>query len=468
MRTFLFFLIFALVISCNAIQEDIPPKPKLIVTTDLGQDPDDQQSMIRLLHYANEFELLGFVANGDGNYEHESAEVRTDLMYQLLDAYATIQDNLKKVDASYPIAQELRQKVKAGCAGNGRDIPVENYIGEGKNTPGSDWIIQQVDAHETTINLAVWGGACDLAQALFDVRQQRTPEAVSAFVKKLRVYFIGKQDSSNQWIIDNFPELWLVLALSYDDNAWNSTYRGIFLDGDESLTSLDWLQENVISQNALGALYPKETWTKGGTKNPYGAMKEGDTPSFLFFLNNGLNNSNNPKWGGWGGRFEKVGSNFYRDAEDTFYDKASDSVVTNGKATVFRWRPDIQADFAARVQWGKGDDGSINHYPKIRFNGKKTNGSPIFLKVFSGEVITLSAEGSSDSYDDELTYSWMVYPKAGTFPHPSDEFLSSTKGITTELQLPDVGKGSLHLILRVTDDADYPLTTYQRVILRVE
>ncbi|MEM7574786.1 MAG: nucleoside hydrolase-like domain-containing protein [Bacteroidota bacterium] len=31
------------------------PRPVLIVTTDLGQDPDDQQSLVRLLHFVNDF-----------------------------------------------------------------------------------------------------------------------------------------------------------------------------------------------------------------------------------------------------------------------------------------------------------------------------------------------------------------------------------------------------------------------------
>jgi len=40
-------------------------KPLLIVTTDIGQDPDDQQSMVRLLHYANEVDIAGLIANAD-------------------------------------------------------------------------------------------------------------------------------------------------------------------------------------------------------------------------------------------------------------------------------------------------------------------------------------------------------------------------------------------------------------------
>ena len=41
-------------------------KPRLLVLTDIGGDPDDQQSMIRLLLYANEFDFEGLIATASG------------------------------------------------------------------------------------------------------------------------------------------------------------------------------------------------------------------------------------------------------------------------------------------------------------------------------------------------------------------------------------------------------------------
>lgn len=40
--------------------------PRLFVLTDIGGDPDDQQSMIRLMLYSNENEIEGFVATASG------------------------------------------------------------------------------------------------------------------------------------------------------------------------------------------------------------------------------------------------------------------------------------------------------------------------------------------------------------------------------------------------------------------
>ena len=41
-------------------------RPRLAVLTDIGADPDDQQSMIRLMVYANEFDLELLIATGAG------------------------------------------------------------------------------------------------------------------------------------------------------------------------------------------------------------------------------------------------------------------------------------------------------------------------------------------------------------------------------------------------------------------
>lgn len=442
-------------------------RPNLIITTDIGQDPDDQQSMIRLFHYANDFRLLGLVANADDNYDHEPPVIRTDLLYQIIEAYDRIFPHLQKVDPNYPSSSKLKKLVKAGCSGNGGKTPVEKYIGKGKSTEGSRWIVQQVDAADDLVHISVWGGACDVAQALFDVKDSRSLAELQQFVAKLRVYFIGKQDSSNQWIIDNFPDLWLVLSLDRNGNSWNSSFRGIFLGGDMQSTSRDWLHRHVIGQHPLGDLYPDKAYTKGGTQNPYGAMKEGDTPAFLYFLNNGLNVSERPDWGGWGGRFQKLDRQSYGDADDTFFDVTEDSFVTNAKATVFRWRPAIQDDFAARVQWGRGIQKNINHYPKVQVNGDPTK-APLRMVAEPGEELLLDAQFSTDPDGDSLVFDWMVYPEAGTFPNPEQLSLSGEKSANLRLKLPSDVRGTLHLILQLKDQAQFPLTAYKRVIIEVQ
>src|SRR5215212_2608234 len=38
-------------------------KPRIIIETDAGGDPDDEQSLVRFLVYANEWDIEGIIAN---------------------------------------------------------------------------------------------------------------------------------------------------------------------------------------------------------------------------------------------------------------------------------------------------------------------------------------------------------------------------------------------------------------------
>ena len=58
-------------------EEQTPAKPRLLVLTDIGGDPDDQQSMIRLMTYANEFEIEGLIASAAGT----AGELKKDVTH---------------------------------------------------------------------------------------------------------------------------------------------------------------------------------------------------------------------------------------------------------------------------------------------------------------------------------------------------------------------------------------------------
>src|SRR6188474_222554 len=70
---------------------DAPAKPRLIVLTDIGGDPDDQQSLIRLMLYSNEFEIEGLVASASGTPGDLKAEVvRPELIREIVEAYGKV------------------------------------------------------------------------------------------------------------------------------------------------------------------------------------------------------------------------------------------------------------------------------------------------------------------------------------------------------------------------------------------
>src|SRR5690554_4414936 len=409
------------------------PKPRLLVLTDIGGDPDDQQSLVRLALYFNEFEIEGLIASASGTPgELGEAVIKPHLIEEIIEAYGKVSNNLRLHDPEYPDHRELLQKIKHGNPQRGT-----HFIGEGHDTEGSEWIIQVVDRpDERPVNIAIWGGQTDLFQALWKVKNTRSPEDYEAFVSQLRIYDIADQDNILDEVIPDYPGLFYIRnkARGGEDKR-NSVFRGMYLGGDESLTSMDWIKTHVEQNHGpLGALYPLKTWT---APNPHGVMKEGDTPSWFYFLPNGLGHPDHPEWGGWGGRFDPRSMHF-GDAKDQV-----DSVIS-ARATVWRWRPHFQHEFQARMDWCVKPYEEANHPPIVVVNNRRGSDA-ITVGVASGEKISLSVAGSVDPDGDDLSYRWYEYPEAGSGWCKMDQ----PESPTPEVEIPDdVPAGAeIHLIL---------------------
>ena len=333
MKTLTLFLLIAVTI---AVADD---RPRLLVTTDIGGDPDDQQSLIRLMVYANQFEIEGLVASASGvPGELDHAITRPDLIREIVEAYGEARPRLQRYEADWPMAETLLAVTTSGNPQRGLD-----HIGEAHDTEGSRWIIRRVDAGTPTrpLNISIWGGQTDFAQALWRVKTDRGTTGLAAFVQKLRVFDIADQDGIATWIHAQFPGLFYVLSKSPPDtDRRKASFRGMYLTGDEELTSHAWIEKHILSASPLGALYPTKTWTK---PNPHACMKEGDTPSWFFFLRLGGNDPAAPSLPGWGGRYERGANGWYHDFPAT--------ADADPRLNVSRWRPEFQADFAQRMGW---------------------------------------------------------------------------------------------------------------------
>lgn len=328
---FLFFLLTAA--ACAG------ERPRLLVMTDIGGDPDDQQSLVRLMVYANQFEIEGLIATASGTPgELKEAVTRPDLINEIVSAYGTVRPRLQRYESGWPLAAALHAVTKSGNPRRGRD-----QVGEGHDTEGSRWIIERIDAGTDTrpLHVSLWGGQTDLAQALWRVRRERGPEGLAAFVRKFRIFDINDQDGIAAWMRSEFPGMFYILseAPAGQDRRLGA-YRGMYLGGDESLTSRAWVEHHVISASPLGALYPVATWTK---PNPHGCLKEGDTPAWFFFLRSGGNDPADPTRPGWGGRYVPDADGWYRDPPA--------SPGFDPRSVVHRWREEFQADFARRMRW---------------------------------------------------------------------------------------------------------------------
>lgn len=426
--------------------------PRLLVTTDIGGDPDDQQSMIRLMLYGNEFEIEGLIASASGTPgELKEALVKPHLIEEIVNAYAMVEENLRLHSPDFPSATNLKSVIKKGNPNRGWE-----NIGEGHDTEGSDWIIQCVDrSDERPLNIVIWGGQTDLAQALWKVKNIRTVRQYEDFISKIRIYDIGDQDGIFSQIWESFPGLFYILNKApKGQDKRNAAFRGMYLGGNEDLTSLEWFSENVLKNHGpLGKLYPTKTWT---APNPHGLMKEGDTPSWFFFLKNGLNCPAHPEYGGWGGRFTKNKMGYFIDATDSFNGE------TNARTTVFRWRDDFQREFAARLDWCVADFPSANHTPVVVVNGHE-NKEPLLIHGNPGEKIKLDASVSYDPDGDKLTFDWKIYPKGEKH---FDDLKFTSEGEKSEILMPQlVGNNAVHLILKTTDNGSPALTGYKRILL---
>jgi hypothetical protein len=338
----LFACLCLLVAACTTIYAE--ERPRLVVLSDIGGDPDDQQSLIRLMVYANEFEIEGLIATASGTPgELKKAVTRPDLMLQIIAGYEEVLDNLQRHATGWPSAEQLRRAVKSGNPQRGRE-----HIGEVNDTEGSRFLVERIDSGtaQRPLNVAIWGGQTDLAQALYRVKHDRSQAEYRQFVAKLRVFDIADQDGIADWMRTTFPGLHYILSKAPPgSDKRQASFRGMYLTGDQSLTSREWIDANVRSSGPLGALYPTKTWT---APNPHGCLKEGDTPSWFFFLPAGGNDPSNPTQPGWGGQYQLGDDGWFRDLPV--------SAEFDPRTTVSRWRQQFQSDFARRMKWCRPED----------------------------------------------------------------------------------------------------------------
>lgn len=241
----------------------------------------------------------------------------------------------------------------------------------------------------------------------------RSDSEVDAFISKIRVYSISDQDNAGPWIRLHYPGLLFVVSLhgfnEYLQAIWNGIsgeeYRHFDQGGpDSSIVINDWLQAHV-RVGPLGAHYPDWTF-----------IMEGNTPSFLPLIRNGLEDPEYIEWGSRGGRYlpedrSLVSSNTYADATDVV-EGLSGSLYVSKFATIWRWRQAYQHDFAARMGWTLTSEFSkSNHAPIACVND--TCG-PDFLHVpwKYPESIVLDGRSSWDPDSDKLNFEWWHYREA--------------------------------------------------------
>ncbi len=471
LRLFYFILIgLFLSFTIGSNQLKAAEKQRIIVLTDIENEPDDAMSLVRFLTYSNQWDVEGLVATTS---VHQKNKIAIWRIQEILEAYGKVRGNLEAHEQGYPTVEYLLSVVKEGRTDYGMAA-----VGEGMDSEGSEWIINSVDKDDNRpLWVLVWGGPNCLAQALWKVQDTRSAEDVNNFVSKIRVYTISDQDDSGPWIRKSFPELFYIASPGFHeyDGYHHATWSGISgdffharCDGpDYSLVENPWLDKHIRSKGPLGEQYPYMKY-----------LMEGDSPSFMFLINNGLNNPEHPNWGGWGGRYEfyqpRTEKWFLEPETRPLWTNAMDEVLghdgrwhTDNHATIWRWREAYQNDFSARMDWTIKPYEEANHPPAPLLNHNEK------ISVKSGDRVELSAKGSSDPDGDNLTYKWFFYEEPGTFT-----LGTARTGNPVEIKDADMADawfiapkkgrmGTMHIILAVTDHGTPALTRYKRVIVDV-
>jgi hypothetical protein len=446
--------------------EDPDTRARVLVLTDISNEPDDEEALVRFLVYSNEYDVEGLVATTS---THLRERTRLDLIRRQVEAYAKVRANLLVHAPGFPSVEHLLAVAKTGQPGYGMAA-----VGEGRTTDGSRLILEAADrTDERPLWVSVWGGANTLAQALWDARRTRSAEEVKGLVRRLRVYAISDQDDAGAWLRREFPDLAYAVSPSTEDwkEYWRATWTGI--SGDRhyrngpghrfELVDNPWLEENVIrGHGPLGALYPRLVY-----------IMEGDTPSFLGLVRNGLGWVVSPAWGGWGGRYawyrahgeERPTWTNSHDSRDTV--RTDDGREhTSDQATIWRWREHFQHDFAARMDWCVASSlAGANHNPRPVLNGDDSKGA-LRLTVRPGEAVRLSAEGTVDPDGHAVSLSWFVYREAGTFT--GEVALGAGSGTQTSFVAPSVkDPATIHVVLEARDSGSPPLWAYRRAVVTV-
>lgn len=432
--------------AASAARPGASPKPRVIATTD--GEVDDRSSMIRFLLYTCDFDVAGIV-QVNSKFQKNGHSDKKWIEAQL-DAYEKVLPNLRKHNPDYPDASQLRSVMRVGNE-NIKDLWAAPPDMETKHTPGAQLIIDTLlDSDPRPVHVLSWGGANTTASALWKLKTEYPKEKFDYAVSRIRIYCIWYQDGGGGWIQTNISGAHINEAYRWD-NVWD--YESIS-DTPRKKASANppeiqqymnyqWISDNVTNGHGpLGAMCPQNY------------VSEGDTPSFLHLINNGLDAHLDYTLGGWGGRSAHDDPAFPNHITDKTL--ADDG---NPNKMYWRWIPAAQNDFAARLDWCVKKFKDANHAPVAKVKGS------LKRDVKPGETVKLQAT-ASDPDGNKLTGKWWQYADAdsaaATVAIANADSLDKASFV-----VPNEPGKQVHIILEVTDNGTPPLVGYRRVIFAV-
>lgn len=519
-------------------------RPRVVITAD--PELDDNNTIIRAILYSSDVKFEGLIyagsqfhwrGDGKGTTQYIAGREYTRLglcpctswrfsqdehfIDNIVDAYAKVYRNLKAHDSNYPAPEVLKSKIKWGNVDFDGDFS--------RDTDGSNLIKSLLlDEEPGPLYVTAQGGESTIARALKSIYDQyaKTPQWKAIYAKvsaKLIIIPSGDQDGIGAaYIHPNWPDV-----REYEFSGINFGYvaQGQLAPEVKTYFTPEWTRENVTSRGPLGALY--RVWGDGkqmvkGDRTDYFGLSgytseqlkqmgymvwmppqpkgaflgEGDTPTFINLIGNGLRAYEDPQWGGWGGRMHPGGIGFSpfgapppvmppdtsgaaRGLAPAGSDVNKVSAPKEQKPIDFssfhlppvpprtaainaRFLAAAQNDFAARMQWSVTPKFSgANHPPVVRIKG------PVAIPAGAGSTVQLQGE-VSDPDHDSVKVTWWQYSDAGTYP--GDIVFSDPAALTTTFRVPDDAKPgqTINIVLEGIDNGMPALTRYQRVVVTVQ
>lgn len=316
---------------------------RVLVDTDLGGDPDDIQSLFRLLHYSDILKVEGIVSS-PGPGSRPSADLIRGWIRRI-----DVEHLRRRGHETLMREEQLLAAVKPGPPGPGEPSA-------SRTSAGSRRIVQSVrDGVERgdrrPLWILVWGSLTTVAQALHDA-----PD----IAPHVRLYVIGSsntradrgsRDFVFRFMQQRYPDLWWIENGVLQPRS--DTFRGVYLGGDQQG---EWSNKSFVPANIRGhgSTHDGMFERKCGdafplAQSPKGTLKEGDSPSMLYLLSPvlaGVGDVDDPTRESWGGRFRPFDAKRY----PHYYVDLSDD-AQKSQATISRWRRDFLSDWKARWDW---------------------------------------------------------------------------------------------------------------------
>lgn len=325
---------------------------RVLVSTDLGGDPDDIQSLIHLLHYSDILGIEGIISSpGPGSTNRVEG----------------IREWIERTDLDFLRAQGHPELISeaAALAVTRQGITSPGAPSADRASEGSRWIVERAltpdpQGRDRPLWVLVWGSFTDVAQALHD--EPRIAE-------RIRIYYIGSSNTtadpdSRDYVYrcmqEQYPQLWWI-ENGILPRFEHDTFRGMYLGGEQSG---EWGGQSFVEQNIRGRGTTRngKFAAKTGDAMPLARhpgskadiLKAGDTPSVLYLLSavrGGAGNVDDPTQPSWGGQFRHADAarfpNYYVDL---------DAPAEECHATINRWRVDYLRDWKERWAWYANDN----------------------------------------------------------------------------------------------------------------